>query len=116
MRALRILAVIALGASLVACGGTAAPTGTAIKLTLSDFKFSSPTIEVPANEKASLELKNEGSVEHDFTIEAIGFKASVQPGKTAVRNIGPIELGEYTIVCTVLGHKELGMVGKLIVR
>jgi uncharacterized cupredoxin-like copper-binding protein len=116
MRALRALAVIALGVSLAACGGTAAAPASVVKLTLSDFKYSSLTVEIPADQKVTFELKNEGSVEHDMAIEAIGFKASIQPGKTATRNIGPLKAGEYEIVCTVLGHKELGMVAKLVVR
>lgn len=116
MRALRAIAVTALGASLAACGGTAAAPASAIPLTMSEFRYSTPSIEIAAGEKATLELKNAGTVEHDLAIEAIGLKVSVQPGRTATRKIGPLAAGEYEIVCTVPGHKEAGMVGKLLVR
>ena len=114
MRAL--LFAILISASLAACATAAAPAGATVKLTLTDFKYSNSAIEVPAGEKILFELTNAGAVEHDIVIEAIGFKVMVQPGKTAMRNIGPLDAGEYEMVCTVLGHKELGMVGKLIVR
>lgn len=115
MVGLRVLIALSLAIVRASCAApaTAAPT---VRLTLTDFKYSQSIIEMAADQKVAFELKNEGSVEHDIVIDAIGFKVSVQPGKTAMRNLGPLKAGEYDIVCTVPGHKELGMVGKLIVR
>lgn len=117
MRLLRSIAVTMLGAALVACGGTAAAPGAgAIPLTLTEFKYSDPTVELAADQTATLQLKNAGTVEHDLVIDAIGLKVSIQPGKTASRNIGPLKPGTYEIYCSVPGHKEAGMVGQLVVR
>lgn len=117
MRAAPYLAAALLAASLTACGGAAAqPATSGIKLTLTEFKYSSPTIELNAGEKTSIELKNAGTVEHDFVIDAAGVKVSIQPGNTATRNLGPLSAGTYEIYCSVPGHKEAGMVGTLVVR
>ncbi|MBI2983140.1 MAG: cupredoxin domain-containing protein [Chloroflexi bacterium] len=104
-----------LGVVIAACGGPASTTGT-IKLTLSEFKYSPSTIDLAAGEKTTLELRNSGTVEHDLIIDAAGLKVSVQPGKTATRNLGPLSSGSYEIYCSVAGHKESGMKGHLTVK
>lgn len=113
-------AAVALPAILLAAcgGGTAATTaaGGTIKLTLSEFKYSSPTIELKADEKATLELKNVGTVEHDFKTEAAGVDVLLKPGKSGTRTIGPLKPGTYEFFCSVPGHKEAGMKGQLIVK
>lgn len=118
MRA-HVLALVALLAvTLVACGGGATTAaGPTVAVELSDFKFTPQTVELPAGQKVTLELKNKGSVEHDFTIEPIGLKAIVKGGQTATRVVGPFTAGTtYDVICTTAGHKESGMVGKLVVK
>lgn len=115
MRAILVAGLLAV--LLASCASTAERAAdTLVKVTLTDFKYSSEVIEIPAGEKVTLELTNAGAVEHDIVIESIGFRVIVQPGKTAMRNVGPLEAGEHEVVCTIPGHKELGMVAKLIVR
>lgn len=113
-----ILAIVALLAvALTACGGAAAPSGPVVAVELTDFKFGPATIEIPADQKVTLELRNKGAVEHDITIDAIGLKAIVKPGQTATRALGPLKTGTtYDVYCSTAGHKESGMVGKLIVK
>lgn len=114
------LAIVTLSAiALAACGGGGAattPAGPAVAVELSDFKFAPSTIEIPADQKVTLELKNKGSVEHDVTVDAVGFKAIVRGGQSATRAIGPLKAGTYDFYCSVAGHKESGMVGKLVVK
>jgi len=118
LRTIALTLVALLAATLVACGGGATTAaGPTVTVELSDFKFSPETVEVPAGQKVTLELRNKGSVEHDFTVEAIGLKAIVKAGQTATRVVGPFTAGTtYELVCTTAGHKESGMVGKLIVK
>ena len=100
-----------------ACGGSAsATTPGSIKVTLTEFKYSTSTIELKAGDKATLDLKNAGAVEHDFVVDAASLKVSIQPGKSATRTIGPLAAGSYEIYCSVPGHKESGMKAQLIVR
>ncbi len=119
MRRTALAAVGLLGILIAACGGGAAATtaaGGTIKLTLTEFKYSSPTIELKADEKATLELKNAGTVEHDFKLEATGLDVLIQPGKSGTRTIGPLKPGTYEFFCSLTGHKEAGMKGQIIVK
>ena len=114
MRAVRLLAVVALGMALVACA--ARPPFTVVKVTLSDFKYSSKVIEIPAGQKVGFEMTNVGTTEHDVMIHMGGFHYLIQPGATVRRNVGPLPAGEYQVQCTIPGHKELGMSATLVVR
>ena len=114
------LASLALAAFLVlgltACGGAASSTATGTKVTVefTEFKFAPSNIDIPADQKVTLEMRNRGTVEHDITVDAIRLKAIVKPGQTATRVIGPFAAGTtYDVYCSVAGHKESGMIGKL---
>ena len=117
LASLALAGLLVLG--LTACGGAASPTATGPKVTVefSEFKFAPSNIEVPADQKVTLEMRNRGTVEHDITVDAIGLKAIVKPGQTATRVIGPFAAGTtYEVYCSVAGHKESGMTGKLIAK
>lgn len=84
-------------------------------------------------------LRNAGKVEHDFVIDKINVtdvQASdgdpaehhqmgdepeydlhffAQAGETASLQFTAMEPGTYEIFCSIQGHKEAGMIGKLIV-
>jgi len=119
MRRMALAAAAVLGILIAACGGgTAATTATggSIKITLTEFKYSTPTIELKAGEKVTLELKNAGTVEHDFNMDAVGLKVLIKSGQSATRTLGPLTPGTYEFYCAVTGHKEAGMKGQLIVK
>ena len=115
---------LAIGLVLAACGssggspsGGAATTGTEVKVGLSDFAFGPKTIEVPADKKFNLVLTNTGSVEHDFSVEALKINVVVPPnGKPKTQEVGPLKAGTYDLYCAVAGHKEAGMTAKLVVK
>ena len=117
---------LAIGLVLAACGGGstggspsggAATTGIEVKVGLSDFAFAPKSIEVPADKKFTLVLTNTGSVEHDFSVEALKINVVVPPnGKPKTQEIGPLKAGTYDLYCSVAGHKEAGMTAKLVVK
>lgn len=113
-----ILALV-LGACAAPAGQTgAAPAGGAkeIKVTASEFKFSPSAVDVPAGVPIKLELKNIGTVEHDFVVDALKVKVQAGAAKTVSQTIGPLAAGTYDVYCAVPGHKEAGMIGKVVVR
>lgn len=62
-------------------------------------------------------VRNEGAIEHNFVLDdAIGKKVAeipvIEPGATAevTATLAP---GAYTIVCTLPGHRQAGMVATL---
>lgn len=105
----------------LACGSAEAAStsavGQRIAVVMSDYAFSPATIEVPADEQFTLDVRNGGRIEHDLAVEALRFKVVVRSGRSATRVLGPLPRGTtYTVVCSISGHKEAGMVGKLVVR
>ena len=90
--------------------------------------------------RVKLTLVNDGRVEHDVEvagvptedIEVVGaaerherlggghhddgvIAAHAEPGTTATVLFTPTEVGVFEFACTIPGHKEAGMVGKLVV-
>ncbi len=62
-------------------------------------------------------VRNEGAIEHNFVLEdAVGKKvaeiAVIEPGTTA-EVTATLTPGAYTIVCTLPGHRQAGMVATL---
>lgn len=112
------LAVLAV--SLPACGeaeANSATDGPRVIVDMSDYRFTPTVIEAPADARFTIEVRNVGKIEHDLTIEALRFKVTVKSGRSATRVLGPFPRGaRYDVLCSILGHKEMGMVGRLIVR
>ena len=122
---------------LAACAGTSEPS-TEITVEATDFAYSPLAITIPAGEPVTLMLKNSGKIEHDFVIDKIDVTDVVasdsgpaehhqmhQPeydlhffaraGETSTLEFTALEPGTYEVFCSIEGHKEAGMIGKLIV-
>ncbi len=121
---------------LTACGGSSAPA-TEVTVEETDFLFSPDTITVPLGKPVTLTITNGGVVEHDFGIQQIGVSdvsmgheegmshdmgameldlhVATQPNSVSTITFTPTEAGEYEFFCSVPGHKEAGMMGKLTV-
>ena len=104
------------------------------------WRFEPSVVEVPVGHPVKLTLVNDGRVEHDVEIDRVPAEeievaggvehrerlggghhnegvvaAHAEPGTTATVIFTPTEVGEYELACTIPGHKEAGMVGKLVV-
>lgn len=122
---LAILLLVAL-VTISACGGgggqqgggptpTPAAGGTSISITETEFKFTPASMTAKAG-PVTFELKNVGSVEHNFVIEGTEVnREAIQAGTSETITV-TLQPGEYTILCTVPGHKEAGMVAKIRVQ
>jgi uncharacterized cupredoxin-like copper-binding protein len=83
-----------------------------------------------SGQETTLDLKNNGAVEHKFTILKKGVVAqtpfdrekqagdilaefTLNAGKSDTFKFILPEPGGYTIICNIPGHMEAGMVGKL---
>jgi len=98
---------------------------------------------VMAGQPVRLTLRNDGVLEHDFSIMTMPYTGEVMVSEMAEEMEGhdmsqmeeepeihvvapvdgrntveftPSEPGEYEYYCTVPGHKEAGMVGILVVK
>ncbi|MEX0651445.1 MAG: plastocyanin/azurin family copper-binding protein, partial [Actinomycetota bacterium] len=64
----------------------------------------------------TLELVNDGTVEHDITIEEANMMVVlVAPGETGSATLN-IEPGDYTFYCSISGHREAGMEGTVTIE
>ena len=81
---------------------------------LDDFYFEPTELEGKPGEKVTLELKNEGQVEHTFTIDALGVDKDIQPGDEAEVAVTIPKSGMVSFYCRF--HKGSGMAGALAVK
>jgi plastocyanin len=99
-------------------GGTAgSETGSSLHVEMVDIAFVEKELTVPANTEVTIKLTNTGAAAHNFSIKELG----VDSGQLAAGQTGEVKFntgapGEYTFFCDIPGHKEAGMVGKLIVQ
>ena len=126
-----LVATLALGAvgALAACSGnpasaapaTPVPSGVVAVEAAKDgpYAFTPSTITVPAG-SVTFSVKNAGAEEHEFEIFK-GDSASpvdeiegLVPGLTKNLTV-TLEAGDYTFVCKLNGHDQLGMKGTLTV-
>jgi plastocyanin len=104
--------------------GQSAPTGSApsavagaptIEVTAVDFGLRPAQIRIRAGQTVNLALANRGVIVHDLTIPALQFHLAAQPGQRAVGSLTVPRPGTYDIYCTIAGHREAGMAGRLVV-
>jgi uncharacterized cupredoxin-like copper-binding protein len=80
-----------------------------------DLAFQPTEITIAANTDVTIKAVNKGALPHTFTIPDVADTGEVAGGSSAEVQVN-LPPGEYTFDCTVPGHKEAGMVGKLIVK
>lgn len=85
-----------------------------INVSGSEFIFNPPSITLKAGEMVRLVFTNTGSAPHDFRIEELGIGTKViKAGETDTIEFQTPSGGEYTFFCSVPGHRQAGMEGKL---
>ena len=127
---------------LAACGQSqpAASTPPALAVAAKEFAFAPAALTVKAGQPVTINLQNQGAVEHDWSVREIEITGEAkssgdahsghmmgvmrnQPKLHLVAAIGgkstltftPSTPGTYEFYCTVAGHKDAGMVGTLMV-
>jgi uncharacterized cupredoxin-like copper-binding protein len=98
----------------------AAQTATEVKVVATDLKFGPPTIQAKVGQPIKIALENKGAIEHDIAFPTVkadkpgaSLKAVAKPGQTATLEFTPTAKGSYEYICTIPGHKEAGMKGKI---
>ena len=128
---------------LAGCGASVSPPRRAVPLSPSpdalvvpvrttDFAFDPPVLHMPAGRLVRMELVNVGKLEHDvmlhdMPVSGVRFPpgqhmhgdyvaAHASTDKMSWVEFIPGAPGTYHISCSVLGHREAGMTGTLIVE
>lgn len=97
--------------------GGATPAQPPQTVTMRDFAFEPKELTVNRG-KVSFTFKNSGPSEHNFTVTGIkgADSQTLKPGATQTRELTFDRAGTYDVVCTVPGHADAGMKGRLTVR
>jgi iron uptake system component EfeO len=115
---------VAVALVLAACGGPAATTGPVtpvppgvFAIETKEYSFTPSAITVPAGQ-VTFAVKSAGNEEHEFEIfkgeTVVDEIEGILPGLTKELTV-TLASGEYTFVCKLNGHDQLGMKGTLTV-
>ena len=88
---------------------------TNVAISATEFKFAPISVNVPVGQKVTFTFSNGGVVDHDFTIDTVGFSLSAKPGETVTGEFTFDKPGTLAFFCSIAGHKEAGMLGTLAV-
>lgn len=128
------IAAVAVAGVLAGCSSDSGEV-TQIELVTPGLEFSQKEITLNKNQAYKITLNNTDAVEHDIVIKGITAKgvktgtkahghggskdpvfAHAEAGKTDWVSFTPTREGSYDFYCTVPGHKDAGMTGKIIVK
>lgn len=86
--------------------------GAALEVTGNEYSFDPVELSAPADTDVSLTLRNEGGLEHDWSIQGQDVRIVAEPGQTGTGtfNLPP---GTYAFYCSIPGHEAAGMQGTL---
>jgi len=134
MRKILVVNVFVFALMLAACGSSSGSNHVTLDVTATDQGYDASTYTVPAGAQVTLNMTNNGVVEHEFAILKLGEHVTppfgekdedkifweldgVEAGTTKSDTFtAPTEPGEYDVICGIPGHIELGMVATLIVK
>jgi uncharacterized cupredoxin-like copper-binding protein len=86
-------------------------------MTLTEFKFTPDTLTVKVGERVKVTLDNtKGTLKHDIKQADLKIDTAVEAGQKATFEFTPTKVGTFDFVCDVPGHKEAGMVGRIVVQ
>jgi plastocyanin len=75
------------------------------------FYFKPTILTGSTSQSITLEIKNEGTVPHNFSIESLGVDVTIDPGSSQEVDVKFPATGTVEFFCSF--HRSLGMVGEL---
>ncbi len=82
-----------------------------------EFEFQPNQITVNKGETVKLTFINAGTVEHDLVIDELNVKTKLlQPRTSETVEFIASKTGTFSFYCSVEGHKEQGMIGKITIE
>ena len=101
-------------------GSAAAATETAseaqtIEVELDEFAILPAGVSAQPGSDLTVAVQNVGGAQHDLVLEDGPGTELIDPGARATLDLGALDAGEYTLFCSVPGHRDLGMSATLTV-
>lgn len=95
--------------------GTPAAAGSgSVEFVATEFAFDPSEASVPADTDITVSLRNDGNIEHDWSIKDQDLNILAAAGQTGTGTLN-LPPGTYTFYCSIPGHEAAGMVGTLTV-
>lgn len=87
-----------------------------VEIAATDFSFNPAEIQIKVGEVVNLSLvnKDDDSV-HDIVVPRLRARLVAPPGRKVAGAIRPTRPGTYGFFCSVPGHRESGMAGRIVV-
>ena len=86
-----------------------------LRIAASEFVFDQPTLQVDPGQRVHLSLDNRGAIQHNLHVEGSNVALEANPGQVVQGDFTFDKAGTFEFFCSIPGHKEAGMKGKLIV-
>jgi plastocyanin len=86
-----------------------------LQLTVREWNFGPANLRLSAGRHATLRFANAGQLQHILVIPEAGVRLPVAPGQSDVADVSFDKPGTYAFSCEIPDHKDLGMVGKVVV-
>jgi len=134
--AIGVALVAALSLVLMACSDSDDAGSTSIDANMTDFMFSPDVWSVAAGEEITIDLANDGSVEHEWVIlqdgvqiaseadlpeteeellsDFVFWEDEVEPGDSKTLTFTAPAAGTYQVICAIETHFDAGMEGELV--
>lgn len=133
---LAALSLAAIGLVVTASLGANGTAPVHLTIRASEMQYAPKLLHLRAGVAVHLTLVNDGKVLHDFNLQGVGSDnkpghkhqhrhqhtvnkndshLAVEPGQSADLHFTP-QAGEFTFYCSVPGHREAGMIGKMLVH
>lgn len=96
-------------------GAVAAGSGTGpVTATLTEFAIAPSPLVVPAG--GAITVVNDGAAAHNLTVKDTEIATpDINAGESTTLDVGDLDPGDYTVICTIAGHEAAGMTASLII-
>ena len=84
-------------------------TAETVGVELDEFTILPAAVSAAAGADLTVAVRNVGGAQHDLVIEGGEGTELLDPETEATLHLGALEVGEYTLFCSVPGHRDLGM-------
>lgn len=130
-----VASILGLALLTLACSGGGGAGSTELTATVREFQFSPSTWTVPAGEEVSIDITNQGTVQHEWVLlqegvaiaseadlpeteeellaDFVNVEEEIEPGETKTLTFQAPPAGAYQVICAIEGHFDAGMEGTL---
>ncbi|MDQ3126984.1 MAG: cupredoxin domain-containing protein [Chloroflexota bacterium] len=110
------IASLALAGGVIAADRAIDAGAVSVDVRASNVRFTPADVTIPAGRFVVVRFTNDDPIFHDWMVEGVAnVDAGARPGQTQRIRFRLDTPGTYEIMCSVEGHAEAGMVGRLIV-